>query len=86
MLLKALKNNQKDFPFAVLYKIENEGRNADIIAYAGINQDQTILPSHIDLLNPIEGTSNLCKAFNEKKIVISENKGRRKNFPKVPGK
>jgi signal transduction histidine kinase/CheY-like chemotaxis protein len=80
--LKVLEDNQKDFPFAVLYKIDNEGHNADIIAYAGINQDQTILPSHIDLLNSLEGTSNLCKAFNKKEIVISENKGRRKNLPK----
>jgi PAS domain S-box-containing protein len=80
--LRVLENNQKDFPFAVLYKIDDEGRNADIIAYAGIDQDQSILPSHIDLLNSIEGTFNLCKAFNKKEIVIAENKGRRKNLPK----
>ncbi len=49
--LRVLENNQKDFPFAFLHKIDNEGRYADIIAYAGINQDQPILPSHIDLLN-----------------------------------
>ena len=80
--LRVLENNQKDFPFAVLYKIDNEGRNADIIAYAGISQDQTILPSRIDLLNSVEGTSNLRKSFAKKEIVISENKGRRKNLPK----
>jgi len=80
--LRVLENNQKDFPFAILYKIDNEGRNADIIAYAGISQDQTILPSRIDLLNSVEGTSNLRKSFAKKEIVISENKGRRKNLPK----
>jgi len=80
--LRVLENNQKDFPFAVLYKIDNEGRNADIIAYAGISQDQTILPSRIDLLNSVEGTSNLRKCFTKKEIIISENKGRRKNLPK----
>jgi len=80
--LKVLENNQKDFPFAVLYKIDNDGRTAQAIAYSGIEKDQTVFPSHVDLLNPREGTFNLCKAFDKKEIVISENKGRRKNLPK----
>jgi PAS domain S-box-containing protein len=80
--LKILEDNQKDFPFAVLYKTDNEGRTAQAIAYAGIDKDQVILPTHVDLLNPIDGTFNLCKAFSKKEVVISENKGRRKNLPK----
>jgi PAS domain S-box-containing protein len=80
--LKILEENQKDFPFAVLYKADNEGRTAQAIAYAGFDRDQDILPSHIDLLNPVDGTLNLCKAFSKKEIVVSENKGRRKNLPK----
>ena len=80
--LKVLENNQKDFPFAVLYKIDNDGRTAQAIAYSGIEKDQTVFPSYVDLLNPREGTFNLCKAFDKKEIVISENKGRRKNLPK----
>lgn len=80
--LKVLEDNQKDFPFAVLYKTDNEGRTAEAIAYAGIDEGQAVLPSHIDLLNPVDGTFNLCSAFNKKEIVVSENKGRRKNLPK----
>src|SRR5689334_5708078 len=80
--LNVLEDNQKDFPFAVLYKADNDGRSVHAIAYAGIDAEQAILPSHIDFLNPVEGTLNLCRAFNKKEIVISENKGRRKNLPK----
>ena len=80
--LKILEDNQKDFPFAILYKADNEGRTAQAIAYGGINKNQAIMPSHVDLLNPVEGTFNLCRAFSKKEIVISENKGRRKNLPK----
>ena len=67
MLCEFLENNQKDFPFAVLYKIDNEGRNADIIAYAGINQDQTILPSHIDLLEPKRRNIQSLQSLQQKR-------------------
>jgi len=80
--LRILEDNQKDFPFAVLYKADDDGRTARAIAYAGIDKDQAVLPSHVDLLKPIDGTSNLCKAFTKREIVLSENKGRRKNLPK----
>ncbi|HEY1872061.1 MAG TPA: GAF domain-containing sensor histidine kinase, partial [Chitinophagaceae bacterium] len=80
--LKVLENNLKDFPFAILYKIDNEERYASPIAYAGIDKGQTVFPSRIDLLNPVDGTFNFCSAFNKIEIVVSENKGRRKNLPK----
>ncbi|HEY2722530.1 MAG TPA: ATP-binding protein, partial [Chitinophagaceae bacterium] len=79
---KILRENPKDFPFAVLYKIDNDGRNAAIIAHAGIDKEQTVFPSSIDLLNPKEGTLNFCRAFTSREIVLSENNGRRKNLPK----
>ena len=65
--LRVLENNQKDFPFAFLHKIDNEGRYADIIAYAGINHDQTILPSHIDLLNSAEDNSRFLQRLQQKR-------------------
>jgi PAS domain S-box-containing protein len=80
--LRVLESNQKDFPFAVLYKIDNERRTAMPMAYAGINRDQTVLPASVDLLNPREGTLNFCNAFRKGEMVVSENKGRRKNLPK----
>jgi PAS domain S-box-containing protein len=80
--LKVLEENPKDFPFAALYKADSEGRSAQAIAYAGMGKDQNILPSHVDLLNPVEGTFNLCRAFNKKEIIVSENEGRRNDLPK----
>ena len=74
---EGFKHNHKDFPFCVLYKIDNEGPNADIIAYAGINQDQTILPSHIDLLKSNSKKQQIfAKPSTKIEIVDSENKGR----------
>ena len=80
--LKIIENNSKDFPFAVLYKINEEGKEALPIAYAGIDKNQIVFPSLIDLVHPHDGMLNFHKAFSKKEIVISENKGRRKNIPK----
>ena len=77
----ALKGNNKDFPFAVIYKIDAEGSTANPIAYAGINEDQTVFPASIDLLHPAEGSFNFCNAFTTSQIVVSQNSGRRKNMP-----
>jgi PAS domain S-box-containing protein len=82
--LKVIEHNSKDFPFAVLYKIDDEGKKGLPVAYAGLDENQTIFPSFIDLVNPQEGMFNFYKAFSQKEIVISENKGRRKNLPKGP--
>lgn len=77
---RALENN-KDFPFAAIYKIENEGNAAWPVAYAGIDKEQKVFPNFIDIANPVEGTLNFLKAFQTSSMVLSENKGRRKNLP-----
>lgn len=77
----ALIKNNKDFPFAVIYKIDAEKGSAQPIEFAGIEKDQVVFPNYIDLNNPKEGTLNFTKAFTTKKILVSENNGRRRGLP-----
>ncbi len=78
----ALEKNNKDFPFAIIYKINDENKLAQPISYAGIEKNQNVFPKDIDLIKPVQGTYNFCKAFETNTLVISENNGRRKNLPK----
>ncbi len=78
---EALRKNNKDFPFGIIYQINNNGTTAEPAAWIGIDEDQAVFPKHIDLTLREEGTLNFCKAFETKQIVVSENNGRRKNLP-----
>ena len=79
---KALSVNNKDFPFGVIYKIDETEKTAKPVSYFGILEDQTTFPLSIDLKKPKEGVYNFCKTYQIKEIVVSENAGRRKNLPK----
>lgn len=79
---KTIEANNKDFPFGIFYKIHEDEKTASPIAYAGVNEKQTVFPSIIDINKPAEGSYNFCKAYTTKEIVVSENGGRRKKLPK----
>ena len=78
---EALSRNNKDLPFAIIYKISAE-KLARPVAYAGISMDRQIFPDLIEILNPTDITGDFCKAYTTKKILIAENKGRIRNLPK----
>ena len=80
--IKALSGNDKDFPFAILYKFDESTKIAQPVAYAGITRDQEVFPRSINVENGGRDAQNFCKAFSTKSILVSENKGRRKNLPK----
>ncbi len=77
-----LEKNNKDFPFAIIYSIDEKTNSASPVAWSGINEVQTHFPHHIDIVNPKQGTYNFCKAYQQNALVISENNGRRSNLPK----
>ncbi|HEV8270002.1 MAG TPA: PAS domain S-box protein, partial [Chitinophagaceae bacterium] len=79
---RSIESNNKDFPFGIIYKINETEKIARPVAFIGINSEQTVLPSHIDLKDPVEGTHNFYKAYQTREIVVSENAGRRKKLPK----
>ncbi|HXS58368.1 MAG TPA: PAS domain S-box protein [Hanamia sp.] len=75
-----LAENNKDFPFACFYKIEDDV--AKMVARAGNESDYDFLPQTINTKEPNNDTWNICKAIENNEVVISFNKGRRPNLPK----
>ncbi|HEU5168368.1 MAG TPA: PAS domain-containing protein [Chitinophagaceae bacterium] len=79
---RSLETNNKDFPFGIFYKINEPEKIARPVAFIGINSEQSVLPSYVDLKEPVDGTHNFYRAYKTKEIVVSENAGLRKNLPK----
>ena len=79
---RSIESNNKDFPFGIIYKITEIEKIARPVAFIGFNSEKSVLPSHIDLKDPVEGTHNFYKAYQTREIVVSENAGRRKKIPK----
>jgi PAS domain S-box-containing protein len=79
---KALEKNNKDFPFGIIYKIEEQEMKAIPVSYVGVSQSQTVFPSAIDLKDPGKEGTNFHTAYSNGEIVISDNNGRRPNLPK----
>lgn len=79
---KALETNNRDFPVAVISKIEPEENIAVPVAWAGINKDHPGLPKIIDLQNPEERFKNFVLAVIENRIVETGNNGSWENMPK----
>jgi len=78
---RSIESNNKDFPFGIIYKINETKKIAGPVAFIGINNEQSVFPSHIDLNVPVEGTHNFYEAYQTREIVVSENAGRRKKLP-----
>jgi len=79
---RSIESNNKDFPFGIIYKISETEKIARPVAFIGLNSEQSVFPSHIDLNDPVEGTHNFYTAYQTREIVVSENAGRRKDLPK----
>ncbi|HZF63239.1 MAG TPA: histidine kinase dimerization/phospho-acceptor domain-containing protein, partial [Chitinophagaceae bacterium] len=74
----AFEKNNKDFPFAIIYKIE--GITAKPIARSGIDEGLVSL-KEVDITEPLEETFNLCKAYETNQIIVSQNNGSKTNLP-----
>ena len=77
---RALESNPQDFPFAIIYKLDSEGKSAEMIAAAGFKKNETKLPSTIDLEDPEQ--KNIAKAAIQNTIVVAPNNIRSKSIPK----
>jgi PAS domain S-box-containing protein len=78
----ALSTNTRDFPFAIIYKVEHDGSKAEAIAYSGIDAANTELPLKVDLEVAETKARNVATAIRENRIVLSKNDGRWKDLPK----
>ncbi|MFD2519997.1 ATP-binding protein [Emticicia soli] len=79
---KALEFNKWDFPFALIYKINDEGNTGELVATAGFDEKHPTIPDIIDITSPNEYTENFCRAVSENHLVESENNGRWGDLPK----
>jgi signal transduction histidine kinase len=81
-LAEALGKNNKDFPFATVYKIENNGSRAVATASAGTDNKQYLLPAVIDLQAPTMVTREFCQVYASNKLTIAEIDTRNLDIPK----
>lgn len=79
---KAVEFNKWDFPFALIYKINDEGETAELVATAGFEEKHPTLPEIVDVTKPTVNTEPFCKAVSENRLVESENNGRWGDLPK----
>ena len=79
---RSIETNNKDFPFGIIYKIEDNGTRATLVASAGIEKEHLEIQKGIDLQNPGSRAKNIAAAVAGNKIVESINDGRWKNLPK----
>lgn len=78
---EVLSKNNKDFPFAVVYKLEKEGCSAVAAASTETEQHQ-FLPQYINTTTPSAITTDFCKAYESNKVFVSAINGIQKELPK----
>jgi PAS domain S-box-containing protein len=76
---RALSVNTRDFPFAIIYKITDDGQKAEMIATSGIPEDHPELRQTIDLEEL--GAERISKAVSENRIIESGSDGRWQDLP-----
>jgi signal transduction histidine kinase len=67
-----LGKNNKDFPFAIIYKMENNGSTAKATASTGTDNKQYLLPEVIDTAMPTAVTSHFCQAYSSNNVTVKE--------------
>src|SRR6478735_884071 len=55
---QTIEKNNKDFPFGIIYRIDEDLNKAIPIGYIDLDEDQKVFPSEIDLTGPSEQTAN----------------------------
>ncbi|OQP49730.1 hypothetical protein A4H97_27960 [Niastella yeongjuensis] len=69
---EVLGKNNRDFPFAMVYKLDGNGNTATLTASAGTNNERYLLPAVIDLDVPTTETQEFCHAYAANKLTVSE--------------
>ncbi|WP_207512984.1 hybrid sensor histidine kinase/response regulator [Longitalea luteola] len=79
---EVLGRNNKDFPFAIVYKSDKGGCSAEAAAATGIERYEHILPQFINPATPSALTSDFCRAYETNKVVVAGINGMRDDLPK----
>ena len=72
---KALSANPLDFPFAVLYKISEDGGHASLVATSGVDSDDERLDAHLRLADPGDRYEQLVSAVHQNRMIEAANRG-----------
>jgi signal transduction histidine kinase len=67
-----LGKNNIDFPFAYVYKIENNVSRAIATASTGTDNKQYLLPEVIDIDKPTAVTSRFCQAYSSNRVTVTD--------------
>lgn len=78
---EVLKSNLFDIPFALIYKIEDEGTVASLAATSGI-AGVIDIPRKINLQKPGTASADIASAVAENKMIEAINRGELKTLPK----
>lgn len=81
-VVEVLGKNNKDFPFAIVYKMENNGSRAIATASTGTDNKQYLLPAIIDTGAPTAVTSHFCQAYLSNSVTVTEVKKLPEDMPK----
>lgn len=77
---EVLGKNDRDFPFAFVYKID--GNQAIATASTGTEIKKYLLPPVINIESPAAVTSHFCEAYSNNKLTVSEVQGLPEEMPK----
>ncbi|WP_342088667.1 ATP-binding protein [Dyadobacter sp. OTU695] len=79
---RALSANPLDFPFAVLYRISDDGGYARLVATSGADLADPLLARQISLAEPDERHEQLAWAVRQNRMTEAINSGHWKNLAK----
>ncbi|RYU95254.1 ATP-binding protein [Emticicia agri] len=79
---KAVEFNKWDFPFALIYKINDTGDTGELVATAGFEEKHPTLPDIVEVTKPTINNESFCRAVTENRLVESYNNGRWGDLPK----
>ncbi len=79
---RALSANTLDFPFAVLYRISEDGEHADLVATSGVDRNDARLDEHIWLSDPDGRYEQLVSTVRQNRVTEAINRGHWKQLSK----
>ncbi|SEJ04997.1 His Kinase A (phospho-acceptor) domain-containing protein [Dyadobacter sp. SG02] len=79
---RALSANMLDFPFAVLYKISEDGEHASLVATSGVDRDDERLDAHIRLADASDRYEQLVVTIRQNRMIEAINRGHWKQLSK----
>lgn len=79
---RALLANPLDFPFAVMYRVSDDGAHAHLVATSGVDRASPLLDEQIRLAEPGDRYEQLAATVQQNRMTEAINRGDWKNLAK----